>query len=413
MKKNHTQNLIWAFLLFLSLDGVAQNIWNKRASVGGSKRERGISFSIGSRGYIGLGQDTLNLMINDFWEYDPGTNSWTQKATFPGAARRDAAAFSIGTKGYVGTGMNNADSFLGVMQSDFWEYNPATNLWTAKAAFPGNFAGGVYFASGFAIGSKGYICGGKAGTSNISNELWEYTPSTNTWLQKASFPVGSRYGGTAFTIGSVAYYGLGQDESFYKQDFAKYDPATNVWTVISSFPGSARFASSSFTLGNNGYVMFGTDGGYKDELWQYDPLFNYWFPKATFPGGGRRSSATFAIGGRGYAGTGKGVTGTRRDFWVYLPSITVGIDEQSINMISNVYPNPMIDNTTIVLSEELFSVQKKLTWQLISVDGKLIQTATVENATFTIHRNDIPAGIYFLKIIATERLLGTKKIIVQ
>ena len=86
---------IFALLLFICFDISSQNIWSKRASIGGSKRERGISFSIGSRGYAGLGQDTLNNMISDFWEFDPGTNSWTQKASFTGGGRRDAIALFI------------------------------------------------------------------------------------------------------------------------------------------------------------------------------------------------------------------------------------------------------------------------------------------------------------------------------
>lgn len=143
-------------ILFLSGSFLeAQNVWTKRESVGGSKRERGVGFSIGGRGYIGLGQDTLNQMLSDFWEYDPGTNSWTQKANFSGVGRRDAVAFSIGSKGYVGTGMSNADAFAGSTLSDFWQYDPATNAWTSKALYPGSSGGGVYYASGFSVLGKG------------------------------------------------------------------------------------------------------------------------------------------------------------------------------------------------------------------------------------------------------------------
>ncbi|MCX6294944.1 MAG: T9SS type A sorting domain-containing protein [Bacteroidetes bacterium] len=404
---------IFSILMFLCAGISAQNIWNKRASVGGSKRERGISFSIASRGYIGLGQDTLNLMLNDIWEYDQVTNSWSQKANFPGVARRDAAAFSIGTKGYVGTGIDNADAFLGLPQSDFWEYNPATNSWTNKAAYPGNFGSGAYYVTGFAVSGKGYFCCGKLGASTYSNELWEYTPTTNSWLQKSNFPGTVRYGGVAFTIGSNGYFGTGTDENVFTNDFYKYTPATDLWAPIYSFPGSERFSCSSFTLNNNGYILLGTDGGYKDELWQYDPLINYWFPKSSLPGGARRSSCTFSIGGKGYAGTGKGPTGTRKDFWEYLPSIPVGIDEHADDVFTGVYPNPLIESATIKISELIFNSDKNLFFDLINLQGKILVSDKISSSTFTINRNALTSGIYFISIRSNENRIASKKIILQ
>ena len=38
-----------------------------------------VGFSIGTKGYIGSW-----LITNEFWEYDPATNIWTQKASLPG-----------------------------------------------------------------------------------------------------------------------------------------------------------------------------------------------------------------------------------------------------------------------------------------------------------------------------------------
>jgi len=47
----------------------------------------------------------INLIYkNDFWEYDPATNVWVQKVNFGGDAREQAIGFSIGNKGYIGTG---------------------------------------------------------------------------------------------------------------------------------------------------------------------------------------------------------------------------------------------------------------------------------------------------------------------
>jgi N-acetylneuraminic acid mutarotase len=412
IKKQFTIIFIFSFYI-LSIHLDAQNTWDKRESVGGSKRERAIGFSIGSRGYVGLGQDTLNQMLKDLWEFDPGTNSWTQKANFPGPARRDAVAFSIGTKAYVGTGMDNADAALGNPLSDFYEYDPATNVWTLKAAYPGNSGAGIYYASGFAVSGKGYICCGKRGSSWYSNELWEYTPSTNSWSMKSPFPGGVRYGGVAFSIGSFGYYGTGTDENVLTQDFYRYNPALNNWTVIAPLPGAGRFACSSFTLASRGYIVFGTDGGYKDELWEYDPLINYWALKASYPNGERRSGVAFTVGSKGYAGTGKGLTGTRRDFHEYTVAPLVGINEINKDLISSVYPNPMIEYTNIQFSETLFTEYDKLSLEIINIEGKILWYGQIENTAFLVQRNELPAGLHFLVIRSEGNFIASKKLLIQ
>lgn len=401
---------LFLFLFFYSI-GEAQNSWVKRESAGGSKRERAISFSIGSRGYVGLGQDTSNLMLNDFWEFDPATNSWTQKANFIGQARRDAISFVIGNKGYVGTGKNHADAWIGTTLSDFYEYDPLTNIWSAKASYPGNSGGGIYYASGFSLLGKGYICCGKKGSSNYSNELWQYNPLTNTWLSRASFSGIARYGAAAFVIGNYAYVGTGCDENIFVQDFYRYNPATNSWSSIAPFPGSGRFACSAFTLNNNGYLIFGTDGGYKDELWQYDPGLNYWVVKASFPGGERKSAVAFTIGGKAYAGTGKSMTGVRRDIYEYTPTPIVGIEELNNDFISSIYPMPINQSAIITLSDNISSYNR-LSWQLLSIDGKILQDEILSENNISFQRNDLPSGIYFFIINSDGNTLASKKLII-
>src|SRR5205823_1071084 len=51
----------------------------------------------------------------------PTTNTWTRKANFGGTGRYYATGFSIGSKGYIGTGYTSSGHV-----KDFWEYTPAT-----------------------------------------------------------------------------------------------------------------------------------------------------------------------------------------------------------------------------------------------------------------------------------------------
>jgi len=49
--------------------------------------------------------------VKDFWEYDPVANTWTQKADFGGTTRQRAVGFSIGGKGYIGLGSPRAQKY--------------------------------------------------------------------------------------------------------------------------------------------------------------------------------------------------------------------------------------------------------------------------------------------------------------
>src|SRR5258705_11988697 len=83
--------------------------WTQKTDFGGGTRAYNCGFSIGNKGYLGLGHAPIT---NDFWEFDPLVNTWTQKANFGGVTRFGAIGFSIGNKGYLGTGG----------QIDFWEW---------------------------------------------------------------------------------------------------------------------------------------------------------------------------------------------------------------------------------------------------------------------------------------------------
>lgn len=93
--------------------------WTKKKSFPGASRANGVAFTIGTKGYFGTGfgkLDPSNDYLPDIWEYDPAGNNWEKKADFAGGKRSEAVGFSIGNKGYIGLGSN------GNFQADFWEY---------------------------------------------------------------------------------------------------------------------------------------------------------------------------------------------------------------------------------------------------------------------------------------------------
>jgi N-acetylneuraminic acid mutarotase len=192
--------------------------WTRKADFAGQGRDGAVAFSVGSKGYVALGKGATGP-LRDLWEYDPTANTWTRKADFPGIPRNDAIGFSIGTKGYVGTGEGLSSPFV---YNDFWEYDPSTNTWTRKADFPGTPRAG---AVGFSTSSKGYIGTGYdagANYTNLTNDFWEYDPTTNTWTQKASFVGGSRAWAIAFSIAGKGYLCTGWNGT-YRRDFWQFD----------------------------------------------------------------------------------------------------------------------------------------------------------------------------------------------
>lgn len=207
--------------------------------------------------------------------------TWVQKANFGGNARIEAAAFSIGTKGYIGTGVSSFTPL--VYYQDFWEYDPATDVWTQKADVPPFKRFG---AIGFSVGSKGYIGLGKSSTGTVQNDLWEYNPSSNSWAPKANC-IARRFGAVGFSIGNKGYIGTGNDEfGQERREFFSYNPSTNSWASKAMFGGTARIFAVGFSIGGTGYIGTGFDynAPVRRDFWAYDTTFNTWILREPMPG---------------------------------------------------------------------------------------------------------------------------------
>ena len=405
MPYNNTYKLLkisgMLLMLIISPQMFSQNTWTSVASFAGGERERAVSFVIGERGYVCSGVDSANICKKDLWEYDPGTNSWTQKADFPGQTRRDAVAFAIGNRGYVGTGVTNTIAWMGLKKKDIWEFNPLTNSWDQKADWPGNFGQGVYFAGSFSTSTKGYIVCGKLGFSYYSNELWEYDPLTDDWVEKAGFPGGARYGIAALSIGNKGYVGCGSDENYYRNDWWEYDPQSDNWTEKADFIGSPRFNPVALTITGRGFVGLGTDGGCQRDFYEFNPSTNSWATKANFGGSERRSCIAFTIGNYGYVGTGDGPSGIKRSMYKYKPFFWFTSEHIDQRIASTVYPNPVSGNASISLGLSGNILEAHL--RVYNMSGQDVYTAdSEESASFKFQSSNLDAGIYMYEIQAVN-----------
>jgi N-acetylneuraminic acid mutarotase len=93
-------------------------------------------------------------------------------------------------------------------------------------------------ATGFSIGSLGYLCGGLDTAEVIHKDLWAYDPQTDAWTQKADLPGSARRDAVSFVIDNYAFVGSGMDSisgptGTTLKDFWRYNPSTNSWSATS------------------------------------------------------------------------------------------------------------------------------------------------------------------------------------
>ncbi|HCS20298.1 MAG TPA: hypothetical protein DIW47_07010 [Bacteroidetes bacterium] len=242
----------------------------------------------------------------------PAFSQWSACPDFP-SATDGAFSMVINGKAYVNAGL--------VSGNDFYSYDETNNQWTKLADVPST--GSVRtWAFSFVVNGKGYVAGGSYETaSDLEKSLWEYSPATNTWTQKADFPGGPRDGGFSFSIGNKGYIGGGFDGQYLHNDLYEYDPLLDKWTLLAPFPGGPVIFPASFVIDGKAYVGTGDQGGVEiQKFWEYNPTNNTWTKKADFAGEKRQTAIGFSIGDKGYIGGGmSGYSINRQDFWEYDP----------------------------------------------------------------------------------------------
>ena len=92
----------------------------------------------------------------------------------------------------------------------------------------------------------------------------------------------------------------------------------------------------------------------------------------------------------------------------YEISVTTGINETTINLEMSVYPNPTNNYLKLEVGNEKL---ESLSFQLIDLEGKVIENTKVTAATSTINIESLPKAIYFLSISDKNKLVKTFKII--
>lgn len=340
-------------------------IWNKKTSIGGTGRHRGIGGNAYQFGYLGLGHVNgagADISFKDWWQYNPATDSWTQKSDFP-VANHGAVCFSLNDRIYVGGGSS--------LTNEFFAFNPLLNQWNPIANCPLS-PGDV---QGFSAGNKGYVI--------HTNQLAEYDPNTDSWSLKANVPINASNWSCTFSNGTSGFLKVGHS-------LLEYKPSQDIWITRATHPGLSTGGSYGFSINGIGYVASGYVGGLStvtEEVWSFNPANNSWTREADLPGSSRRFLAAFSIADKGYIGLGtNGIN--LNDVWEYDPSQTLA--ETDVNPIKIIiYPNP--SSEALMLN----GLHTGLEYTIHSMSGEKVLTGETSGK---INIDHLPTGNYFLLI---------------
>jgi plastocyanin/N-acetylneuraminic acid mutarotase len=284
----------------------------------------GVYFPANGKFYA-MGGRSSDVAGSDFthpFEYDPGANTWTTKAaTYPDNQVNNMACGVLTDAGtpYIYCVGGSAAGATTATDRVF-RYDPVTDVISPVAApWPG--AGVTTLPGGFTVfQNKLYILGGFNINVAMTDEIWEFTPGTNAWVEKAAvLPVQRGYvpattiGTLIFTAGGSLWDGTTLQDT---TDSFVYDPFADKIGTIANIP-RATGETRALSINNQMWVMGGgrVAPNPSNEVNIYDPVAQTWSTGTPFVTGRRNfpvdtnGTSNIWLAG-GYDGTGVPVSST-------------------------------------------------------------------------------------------------------
>jgi len=218
------------------------------------------------------GLTTLNgelRALSTVEEYDPATDMWIAKANMP--TPRGQVALAVVNEKIYAIGGGSIDGILSaVVCSTVEMYDTQTDTWTPRAEMPTPRT----FLSASVVNGKIYAIGGawleKVGDVGKAFSTVEvYNPVQDTWLKSADMPT-QRWGlstavvkGKIYAVGGTTIIGAFPNSRRWNWKTVKkvevYDPETGIWTTEMDMPTSRSWLSTSVVKGKI-YAIGGSQG---------------------------------------------------------------------------------------------------------------------------------------------------------
>lgn len=126
-----------------------------------------------------------------------------------------------------------------------------------------------------------YAFGGRNNSGNYTNDIWKYTPSTDTWENIGVAPFDACVSLSACVVNDCGYIGLGYTgpihrETSYRRDFWEYNFITNTWKRLADFPSNTTVKNCLLADDNAIYALYGFYRQFTNDIYRYDMSTNSW-----------------------------------------------------------------------------------------------------------------------------------------
>ncbi len=392
------------------------NTWSAIAPFPGFKRQYGVAFAIGNKGYYGMGV-ALTSGLYDMWQYNPDSNTWKQMANYNGyiGGSIEPRVFVIGNSAYL-MGIEQQERYkeANLTHNFFAKYNAATNTWqlisdTLPAPI-GNFEQAGF---AFSINGKGYVH-----TGTPTDNFWEYDPK-DIRLQAV------RSASTACVVDTILVhynivpyknYNITAQLSSLNDNFSQ--PITLAIFTDSTGADSIKLALPQGLASNQNYMLrlisnFG-DTSSTEKL-----VLNLYPRKLSISKVNNTQLRCNGNGAYSYIwllnGQSVGVTNANKPYLtitqngyyqVLFDSLAcktvsdsfnvnfVGLAEASPQLLSNIFPNPNNGEFTLTFTKN----NELKTIEILDALGKLQATFVTNKQIYQAQLNHLAKGIYFVKI---------------
>jgi len=241
--------------------------WSPVAAFPGGPSSGGFAFAINGKGYIGVNIWPIDSPgpVTDIWEFDPTDASWNQQTynvsfnmQFP------PASFATNGKGYV-SGFD-----FGAFYNILYEYDPVALTFEEKL-LPDAVADRI---GGMAFGVDGKVYAGLGvdfTTFAPKGDIYSYDPATGQSAKVADFPGGALVYASGFAIGNKGYAGLGGGSATSNSNIWEYDPATKTWALKIAFNGEPPLLPAIAATSSSLFLVGGFDLATNpiNEIWEF------------------------------------------------------------------------------------------------------------------------------------------------